>query len=122
MQAALVSSPPPRYLREEERDLIRALLSGVSSRAALEDTLPASRVIDMKDGGMGSIRFVQPERRSFGQTLVEAQYADSDGVLVSIAVNLDKNGDLFEVDFWKVDFSPLRRYPKPSDLGGQTKT
>ena len=71
---------------------------------------------------MGSIRFVQPERRSFGQTLVEAQYADSDGVLVSIAVNLDKNGDLFEVDFWKVDFSPLRRYPKPSDLGGQTKT
>jgi len=65
---------------------------------------------------MGSIRFVQPESRSFGKALVEAQYVDSDGVLVNIAVNTDNNGDLFEVDFWKVDFSPLRRYPKPSDL------
>jgi hypothetical protein len=118
----LIGSPPPRHLRDQERELIRALLSDVSSEAALEGTLSASRVADMEDGGMGSIRFVQPERRSFGQTLVKAQYADSDGVLVSIAVNLDKNGDLFEVDFWKVDFSPLRRYPKPSDLSGQTKT
>ena len=65
---------------------------------------------------MGSIRFVQPEPRSFGKALVEAQYVDSDGVLVSIAVNADNSGDLFEVDFWKVDFSPLKRYPKPSDL------
>ncbi len=49
-------------------------------------------------------------------TLVEAQYLDSDGVLVSIAVNADKQGQLFELDLWKVDFSPLKRYPKPSDV------
>jgi hypothetical protein len=110
------SSPPIRPLREEECELIRSLLSGVSAKATLEDTLSASRVTDMKDGGMGSIRFVQPEPRSFGKALVEAQYVDSDGVLVSIAVNADNSGDLFEVDFWKVDFSPLKRYPKPSDL------
>jgi hypothetical protein len=110
------NSLPVRPLREEESELIRSLLSGVSAKAALEDTLSASRVTDMQDGGMGSIRFVQPEPTSFGKALVEAQYVDSDGVLVIIAVNTDNNGDLFEVDFWKVDFSPLRRYPKPSDL------
>src|SRR5260370_30953166 len=110
------NSLPTRPLREEERELIRSLLSGVSAKAELEDTLPASHVTEMQDGGMGSIRFVQPESRSFGKALVEAQHVDSDGVLVNIAVNTDNNGDLFEVDFWKVDFSPLRRYPKPSDL------
>jgi hypothetical protein len=110
------NSLPVRPLREEERELIRSLLSGVSAKATLEDTLSASRVTGMQDGGMGSIRFVQPEPRSFGKVLVEAQYLDSDGVLVSITVNTDNNGDLFEVDFWKVDFSPLSHYPKPSDI------
>ena len=65
---------------------------------------------------MGSIRFVQPEAGTFGKALAEAQYVDSDGVPVSIALNTDSSGHLFELDFWKVDFSPLRRYPKPSDL------
>ena len=51
-----------------------------------------------------------------GTVLVEADYYDLDGVLVSISVNLDINGELFEMDFWKVDFSSLRRYPKCSDL------
>jgi hypothetical protein len=78
--------------------------------------LMGSRVADMHDGGMGSIRFVQPEPQPFGKELAEAQYVDSDGVLVSIALNTDIMGRLFELDFWKVDFSPLRRYPEPSDL------
>jgi hypothetical protein len=72
----------------------------------------------MQDGGMGSIRFVGSGARSFGKALVEAQYLDSDGVLVSITVNVDHQGQLFELDFWKVDFSPLIRYPKPSDVTG----
>ena len=65
---------------------------------------------------MGSIRFVQTEPRTLRKALMEAEYTDSDGVLVSIVVNVDTHGDLFEVDFWKVDFSPLRRYPSPSDI------
>lgn len=105
---------PSRPLREEEIALIHSLLSGVGTN--LRESLQASRVTDMKDGGMGSIRFVRVEPRSFSKTLAEAQYTDVDGVCVSIAINADKKGDLFEVDFWKVDFSPLKRYPKPSDL------
>jgi hypothetical protein len=110
------NSLPTRSLRDEELELVRSLLSGVSGQTALEHTLLTSRVTDMRDGGMGSIRFVQPEPRSFGKELAQAEYVDRDGVLVSITINVDQKGQLFEVDFWKVDFSPLRRYPKPSDL------
>jgi len=107
---------PGRPLREEERELIRSLLSRVSASATLENILATSLVADMDDGGMGSIRFVHSKPRSFGKRLAEADYVDSDGGLVSIALNADSKGQLFELDFWKVDFSPLRRYPKPSDL------
>jgi hypothetical protein len=105
-----------RPLRPEESALIRALLAGVYPAEALEGVLMNSRVADMQDGGMGSIRFLGSG--PFGMALVEAQYADTDGVLVSIAVNGDKQGQLFELDFWKVDFSPLKRYPNPSDVSG----
>ena len=71
---------------------------------------------DINDGGMGSITFLNPSqtrKRSLGKALAEAQYTDEDGIPVSIVVNADKNNELYELDFWKVDFSPLRRYPKP---------
>jgi len=98
----------------------RTLLQGVYPTAVLESVLTTSRVVDMQDGGMGSVRFLGSEPRSFDRTLVEAKYVDSDGVLVSIAVNADNHGQLFELDFWKVDFSPLKRYPKPSDVSDIT--
>jgi len=110
---------PIRPLRAEEQELIRALLSKSSSKESFEDTLTGSLVTDMEDGGMGSIRFIRPEPETMGKVLIEAQYKDSDGVPVSIALNLDKVGRLFELDFWKVDFSPLKRYPLPSDLDGK---
>jgi uncharacterized protein DUF6984 len=106
-----------RSLREEEIALICFFLSGTSLAGTnLRDSLRGSRVSDMNDGNMGSIRFVRAEPRTFGQILAEAQYTDVDGVCVSIAINADHKGDLFEVDFWRVDFSPLKRYPKPRDL------
>lgn len=107
---------PTRNLRVEERELIRYLLAGTDKTAALEGLLASARVTDMNDGGMGGIRFVAPDPRSFGKTLAEAQYLDSDGVLVSIVLNADLNSQLFELDFWKVDFSKLRRYPRPCDI------
>lgn len=67
---------------------------------------------------MGSVRFlsVNPTRRGLGEVLAEAEYVDEDGVPVLIAINADKSGNLYELDFWKVDFSPLRRYPMASEL------
>jgi hypothetical protein len=116
VESQFVNTEPGRFLRSEEAVLIRALLAGVYRAEALKDTLRDSRVTDMQDGGMGSIRFLGSGPKSFGMALVEAQYLDSDGVLVSITVNGDKQGELFELDFWKVDFSPLKRYPNPSDV------
>jgi hypothetical protein len=105
-----------RSLRENERLLLVALLSGRELGKPLIQFLDQARVTDLKDGGMGSIRFKVPGPRRFGKTLVEARYVDADGVLVSISLSVDEEGNLFEMDFWKVDFSPLRRYPVASDL------
>jgi hypothetical protein len=35
-------------------------------------------------------------------------------VPVSVALNLDEQGELYELDIWKMDFSPLQRIP-PAD-------
>jgi hypothetical protein len=112
----LGNSEPTRLLRQEERELILSLLAQVSNNLAIESALSECKVKDMHDGGMGSIRFIRPNASSFGKGLVEARYTDSDGVLVSIALNIDKSGELYELDFWKIDFSPLRRYPTLPDL------
>lgn len=115
--ASQFNNPSPgRALREDERNLIGYLLTGVYPAVRLESVLATARVTDMHDGGMGGIRFVAPEPRTLGKAIAETQYLDGDGVLVSIVINMDSNGRLFELDFWKVDFSPLRRYPRPVDL------
>ena len=109
-----------RSLRAEEKLLLAALLG--SSSDAVEERRGATLVEDMSDGGMGSIRFVQPgPSRSLGKAVAEAEYVDADGVTVSIVVNVDDGGDLYEVDFWKVDFSPLLQYPTPERLRMKTK-
>ena len=74
--------------------------------------------VDLADGGMGSIRFADEsgQSRKMGRELVTAHYTDEDHVPVVISVNVDQDGRLFEMDFWKVDFSPLRRYPAPEEL------
>ena len=106
-----------RKLRDNERDLIAAMLKR-TPHDELIDRLNACCVEDMLDGGMGSIRFTDESgaERRLGEAIAEADYIDEDGVLVSIVLNTDTSGRLYEVDFWKVDFSPLRRYPSPSDV------
>ena len=103
-----------RKLSLAERDLITALAPGFGRR--LDDAL----VTEMQDGGMGSIRFVGGKDRRRAGSFAEATYLDDDGVTVSIELNVDEGGRLFELDFWKIDFPPLRRYPSSEDLQ-QTK-
>lgn len=117
-ESQLTKPESGRPLRAEETSLIRTLLTGIYPTETLERALADSRVVDMQDGKMGSIRFLGLHPKTFGRALVEAQYLDNDGVLVSITVNADKQGQLFELDFWKVDFSPLKRYPTPQDVSG----
>lgn len=102
-----------RYLRDEEKNLLSSLLSTRNDFSLIEQQIAHGRVCDLCDGGMKSVQFWAPEKRSFGATLLEAEYLDADGVLLSIAINADSQGSLYEVDFWKVDFSPLKLYPQP---------
>jgi hypothetical protein len=84
------------------------------------------KVEELADGGMGSIRFIHPEstyeQRSLGQSVVEGEFQDADGVVVSMAINVDKQNKLYELDLWKVDFSPLRRYPDPTEVTRLTRS
>ena len=72
----------------------------------------------MNDGGMGSLRLLtsRPEDQRYGKHIAEAGYIDIDGVDVLLTINIDKHGDLFELDVWKVTYTPLKRWPKPEDL------
>lgn len=105
-----------RSLKQEEMLLLTELLK--SAAPSYQKQLSSSLVEDMDDGDMGGIKFINPsnQERSIGAALVEAQYTDQDGVLVSIIVNADTNGNLYELDFWKVDFTPLLRYPTPDKI------
>ncbi|MGO4727754.1 MULTISPECIES: DUF6984 family protein [unclassified Inquilinus] len=119
---ACLAWQPIRSLHEWERQVLSALIEASSLDAALRspEVLDTLRVRDMLDGGMGSIRFVAPQgetKRKLGAAgVAELAYVDVDGVLVSFALNLDQQGDLFEVDAWKVDSSPLRQPPSRRDL------
>ncbi len=73
------------------------------------------RVRSMQDGEMGSLSLFPngetTEDRKFGERISEYQFLDADGVDVIVSLNLDNKGELFELDVWKTDFSPLIRFP-----------
>jgi hypothetical protein len=106
-------------LRDEEAAIVRKMVSGTAVEARARRQLAEALVQDMSDGGMGSIQFCcqsSPGKRLFAEEIGEGSFRDSDGVLVSVTLNADQFGDLFELDLWKVDFSRLNRYPDPADF------
>jgi hypothetical protein len=108
----------PRRLTVREREVILALMKGSPRHDSLAQKLGEFLVTDMEDGGMGSIKFLydDAESRDCAYQVAEAAAEDEDGVPISLALHLDQHGDPFELDIWKVDFSPLIRYPCSSDL------
>ena len=93
-----------------EETLIRFIASGSLPAAMIAD-LPNKLVREMDGGRMGSLQFVGAADRKMGRTAGQAEFEDADGVPVSVALLLDQEGRLFELDIWKVDFSPLIRIP-----------
>ena len=98
-------------LRPNETDLILALLVPGREEQSLRQELAAALVEEMKDGGMGSLRFSGPLGRTFGAELATAELRDVDGIPLVISINVDQYGALFELDIWKVNFSPLVQLP-----------
>ncbi|MGI4729889.1 MAG: DUF6984 family protein [Janthinobacterium lividum] len=100
-----------RNLKKEELDLIVAILKGKENTDELIEQLPYIMVEEMNDGGMGSLKFVSSTEKGFGKAIGEITLSDSDGVPVSFTVNLDKQGNLYELDVFKADFSKLKNFP-----------
>ena len=75
-------------------------------------------VAEMEDGGMGSLRLYPEGRyanaRIFGNRISDCRFKDEDGMEVIASLNLDQNGNLYELDIWKTNFEKLMRIP--SDL------
>jgi len=71
------------------------------------------KVKPMSDGDMGSLLLypngINNSIRVFGERISEYQYKDIDGVDIIASLNVDSNGDLFELDIWKTDFSPTKK-------------
>ena len=107
-----------RKLRKEEMDLITAIARHSPKSNEVLRSLSERLVEDMKDGGMGSLRFKDADNRErrLGKKIAEAEFTDEDDIPVSAVLNLDDNGQLFELDIWKADFSALKRYPRPEEL------
>jgi hypothetical protein len=101
-----------RPIRKDEKDLIAYLLTRMPSKKS-DHRIPED-VFDLADGGMGSIQFNSDDK--FGQDLVQVKYKDTDGQIVLITLVEGQSGQLFELDIWKVDFSPLNSFPKPDQL------
>ena len=106
-----------RPLREEEKRLILAI-AGTTSALKLRQIgdLDDIRVLDMNDGGMGSVRVIGSDDVASRRAVPVASglFADEDGVPISVQLNNDQFGRLYEIDIWKADFSSVKKYPSPS--------
>jgi hypothetical protein len=107
-----------RPLSQHEKALLVALLLSKPSTRQWIDSLDDLCVEEMNDGAMGSLALVpkgsEGTTRSFGQQLASGEFTDGDGVPVSVTLNVDKQGTLFELDLWKVNFKPFVEWPDPT--------
>jgi hypothetical protein len=105
---------PLRQLTKGEETLLSYLVSQSTIKIGSEWKTNLL-VAPMDDGGMGSLLLFPEgkhrEHRRFGQTVAEYQFKDADGIDVLASLNLDENGELFEMDIWKTTFDPLLEFP-----------
>ena len=106
------------YMKDNSRKATKAELLLISflvkkANLILNDNWQEDLTVSpMDDGGMGSLILdldsdtdADP-KRTMGSQASECSFLDEDGMVVLAALNLDKNGKLFELDLWRVDFNP----------------
>ena len=97
-----------------------ALIQYLVDQATIVDLPPewihTLSVSSMDDDGMGSLLLFPTDKlidgREFGQCVSEYQFSDVDNVQVLASLYLDQAGQLFELDVWKVNFTPLIHLPE----------
>lgn len=95
-----------------------ALIDFLMKKAAIgvpADWKEQLRVIPMDDGGMGSLVLlpdgIVKREREFCRQASEFLFKDADNVDVLATLNVDTEGEPFELDIWKMDYSPLIKLP-----------
>ena len=94
--------------------IIQELLtkSGINLNADWKNQL---LVTPMSDGNMGSLKLSFDTEnnsfRQFGREVSQLSFVDTDGIEVLVSLFVDKQGNLFELDVWKTDFSKLLSFP-----------
>jgi hypothetical protein len=103
---------PHRPLNLPELGLLIFLLRGKPGAERLLAQLHAAEVAEISSSGLGCLRFLShmPNRR-LGEVVGSTQFLDEDGVPVLVSLYLDQEGELYELDCWKADDSPVRRIP-----------
>jgi hypothetical protein len=97
-----------RQLLAHERPLVEHLFKAAGLRFDPE----AMVVSPMPDGGMGSLALgMGYDSRQMGRQVAECHFVDKDQVSVSATLNVDTQGEPYEVDMWKVDFEPIIEWP-----------
>ena len=92
-----------------------AVLGRRSSKVLADEWMDGLLVEDMADGGMNSIRLKlrgQTQTETFGGEIAVCQFKDIDDTDVIATLYADEEGVPFELDVWKVDFSPLKQVPE----------
>ncbi|PHQ28506.1 DUF6984 family protein [Leeuwenhoekiella nanhaiensis] len=92
-----------RPIKQKEIEIIKKLCNNQFKIPEL--------IRNLNDNHMGSISFDIENKQARQKSIAAAEYIDIDGVLVDIELSIDEEGNLFELDFWKVDFSELKEYP-----------
>jgi hypothetical protein len=107
-----------RKLSSQEMRLLEVLVKKGSIKLP-ENWQETITVKPMNDNGMGSLYLFSDEKTSdtrlFGNQVSEFSFTDNDGVRVITSLNMDSNGNLFEMDIWKTDFSSLINIPDKID-------
>ncbi|MCH6198280.1 hypothetical protein MMU07_01710 [Aquiflexum sp. LQ15W] len=103
-----------RYIKQEEKVLITFMLEVANFKDRIS-SIPEV-VYELDDGGMGTIKFTNNRERIYCGDILKVNYVDSDKIPVIIALTFDDRGDLFELDFWKVNFEKLLSYPEPHEI------
>ena len=101
-----------RKLNKEEIDLIE-YLAGKANYQLERKWYDEYQAFPMDDGGMGSILLVEDhlpkQERFFKAQIADCILHDVDNVAIIISLNIDQNDFLFELDIWKVDYSPVKK-------------
>ncbi|MDE5760591.1 MAG: hypothetical protein K2I11_06510 [Bacteroides sp.] len=99
-----------RRLAKKEKLLLIELANraGISLPANWERELLVTEI----NGITGSLLLfpqgISEVGRCLGARVSECQFQDLDGVIVVAALSLDKDGNLFELDLWKNDYSKVK--------------